>query len=258
MTGDFSIDAFHRGEFHAVQPVKSGHRAGSDALLLAAALPQDASGMLADLGAGSGVAALAALAMNEGLRATLVELDPLMARCARETLALPANATFQPRASVIEADIRLTGARRLASGLANAAFDYVIANPPYYLPSERASPDSRRALAHQMEEGGLEAWTRTAAAILKPGGMLCLVWRPQQLAELLSAFKGRFGAVAVMPLYPADGAPAGRIIVRAISGSRAPLVLLPGIVLHGDDGKATPLAQLLLNGKARLPFPTLR
>jgi tRNA1(Val) A37 N6-methylase TrmN6 len=258
MKGEFSIDGFHRGDFHAVQPVKSGHRAGSDALLLAAALPQGASGMLADLGAGSGVAALAALAMNEGLRATLVELDPLMVRCARETLALPINARLAARADVIEADIRLAGAKRIASGLANAAFDYVIANPPYYSPSERASPDTRRALAHQMEEGGLDAWTRTAAAILKPGGMLCLVWRPQQLAELLAALKGRFGAVAVMPLYPADGAPAGRIIVRAISGSRAPLVLLPGIVLHGEDGTATPIAESLLNGKARLHFPQLR
>ncbi len=254
MSGEFSIDAFHRGAFEVVQPLTSGHRAGSDALLLAAALPPGASGRLADLGAGSGVAGLAALAMNEGLHATLVELDPMMARCARETLALPANSRLADRATVIEADIRLTGGRREASGLANGAFDHVIANPPYYSPAERASPDARRALAHQMEKGGLEAWMRTAAAILKPGGVLCLVWRPQHIEELLAALKGRFGAIAILPLFPKDGAPAGRIIVRAIRGSRAPLTLLSGVVLHGEDGKATPLAGLLLNGKARLPF----
>jgi tRNA1(Val) A37 N6-methylase TrmN6 len=254
MSQEFSIDAFHRGAFEVVQPVRSGHRAGSDALLLAAALPPGARGMLADLGAGAGVAALAALSMNDGLSATLVELDPLMADCARQTLALPANARFKGRASVIEADIRLTGSKREASGLANAAFDHVIANPPYYLPSERASPDARRALAHQMEEGGLTAWTRTAAAILKPGGVLCLMWRPQQMEELFAVLKGRFGAVAIMPLYPKAGLPAGRIVVRAVRGSRAPLALLPGIVLHAEDGQPTPLAALLLNGKARLPF----
>jgi tRNA1(Val) A37 N6-methylase TrmN6 len=251
---EFSVDAFHRGAFEVVQPVKSGHRAGSDALLLAAALPAGATGRLADLGSGSGVAALAALAMNDTLDATLVELDPVMTRCARETLALPANARFQGRASVIEADIRLTGAKREANGLANAAFDFVIANPPYYSPAERASPDARRALAHRMEEGGLESWTRTAAAILKPGGMLCLVWRPQQIEEMLAALKGRFGAIAILPLYAKAGVPAGRIIVRAIRGSRAPLTLLAGVVLHDADGKASTEADRLLNGKARLPF----
>jgi tRNA1(Val) A37 N6-methylase TrmN6 len=57
-----------------------------------------------------------------------------------------------------------------------------------------------------------------------------------------------------MPLFPGRGAPAGRIVVRAVRGSRAPLLLMPGVVLHGDDGKPTPLADLLLNGNARLPF----
>ncbi|HSO47778.1 MAG TPA: methyltransferase, partial [Rhizobiaceae bacterium] len=234
------------------QPLKSGHRAGSDALLLAAARPAGASGIVADLGAGAGVAGLAAITMNEGLEAVLVEIDPVMASCARQTLELPVNSGLAGRAQVIEADIRLTGARRRQTGLADAAYDFVIANPPYYSQDERPSPDERRKLAHVMEEGGLEAWMRTAAAILKPRGVAFFVWRPQQLNELLEAAKGRFGGLQILPLHARGDAPAGRIIVRATRGSRAPLVLLPGIVLHEADGKPTQTAQLLLNGKARL------
>ena len=84
--------------------------------------------------------------------------------------------------------------------------------------------------------------------------MLCLMWRPQQMEELFTALKGRFGAIAIMPLFPKAGSPAGRIVVRAVRGSRAPLALLQGVVLHAEDGQPTQLAGLLLNGKARLPF----
>ncbi len=190
--------------------------------------------------------------MNNGLEAVLVEMDPVMASCARQTLELQANSALSSRAKVLEADIRMTGARRREAGLADAAFDYVIANPPYYTPDERPSPDARRKLAHVMDDGGLEAWMRTAAAILKPRAVAFFVWRPQQLGELLEAAKGRFGGLQVLPLHARSDAPAGRIIVRAMRGSRAPLVLLPGIVLHEADGKPTQKAQLLLNGKARL------
>ncbi|MFC6490557.1 methyltransferase, partial [Nitratireductor sp. GCM10026969] len=51
--GSFTIDAFHRGRFHLVQPAGKGHRAGLDAMLLAGAVPGNFSGRLADLGAGA-------------------------------------------------------------------------------------------------------------------------------------------------------------------------------------------------------------
>ncbi len=250
----FSLDAFHRGGFFAVQPQKTGHRAGSDALLLAASLPAGSKGELADLGSGAGVAAMAALVMNPALQAALVEIDPLMAQCARDSLALQQNASISSRARVIEADITLSGKRREAVGLANASFDHVICNPPYHALHERASPDARRALAHMATEGGIDAWMRTAAAILRPGGVLHLVWRPQQFAELIHACSRRFGGLQVLPLHPHSSAPAGRIIVRATKGSKAPLMLLPGIALHDGQNLPTPLADLAINGMERLPF----
>lgn len=249
-----SIDAFHHGAFAVVQPMKCGHRAGSDALLLAAGLPQNAHGIVADLGAGAGVAAFAALSVNPLLRATLVEIDPLMADCARKSLALPGNSAFAARATIIAADVRLAGKKRVEAGLANAGFDHVLANPPYYAQSERASPDKRRALAHHMPENELDAWLRTAAAMLKPGGMLHIVWRPQNLLALMQGAQGRFGSLQILPLCAREASAAGRIIVRGIRGSKAPLSLLPAIILHDNANKPTPLANALLNGKARLPF----
>ena len=49
-----TLDAFHRGNFWLVQPKGVGHRAGVDAMILAASVPSDFSGKLADFGAGGG------------------------------------------------------------------------------------------------------------------------------------------------------------------------------------------------------------
>ena len=51
-----TIDAFHRGNFWLVQPRGKGHRAGMDAMMLAAAVPSHFAGRLADFGAGAGAA----------------------------------------------------------------------------------------------------------------------------------------------------------------------------------------------------------
>ncbi len=247
-------DSFFRGGFEVIQPVDRGHRAGSDALLLAAGLKEGASGRLADLGSGAGVAGLAALAANPGLEAVLVEIDPVMADLARASLQLPANAGLAARASVLEADATATGNRRAEAGLANGAFDHVIMNPPYNHPGQRPSPDELRSLAHMMGEGGLDPWLRTAAAILKPGGSVLMIWRSELLGDVLAGMQGRFGAIAIMPLHAKEREPASRIVVRAIRGSRAPLTLQRGVVLHEADGKQSQIADRLLNGKARLPF----
>lgn len=248
-------DSFFRGGFEVLQPSGTGHRAGSDALLLAAGLPEGASGRLADLGAGVGVAGLAALAANPDLTAVLVEIDAEMAALARSNLELGANAGIAERARVLEADVTLSGERRQDAGLANQSFDYVIMNPPYNHAGLRASPDELRSLAHMMGDGGLDPWLRTAAAILRPGGTLLMIWRAEKLGDVLACAQGRFGAICLLPLHSRNGAAARRIIVRAVRGSRAPLSIGEGVMLHEADGGQTELADALLNGRARFSFP---
>lgn len=249
-----TCDTFHRGAFEVLQPLGSGHRSGSDALLLAAALPCAAQGMLADLGAGAGVAGLSALARNPGLQAVLVEIDPQMAEIARQTLELETNFELSSRARVLQMDVTLSGRNRENAGLKNHSFDHVIMNPPYNSQGKRASDDPMKALAHMMGAAGLEAWMRTAAAIIRPGGMLHLIYRSESLGEIIAAAQGRFGALTILPLHSTADKSAGRIILRAIRGSKAPLTILPGLVLHELDNSPTPVAVAALNGEAGI-FP---
>ena len=249
-----SLDDFYRGRFQAEQPVATGHRSGSDALLIAASLPEDASGELADLGAGAGVAGLAAAVANPALKATLVEKNAQMAGLAKKNLRLRSNLTFANRTGVLQADVTLSGSKRQEAGLKENHFDYVIMNPPYNHDAQRASPDAMRSEAHVMGLFGLDAWIRTATAILKPGGMLVMIYRTEKIGEVAACAQGRFGGIAIVPVHSKIDAGAKRILLRMVKGSRAPLTIMPGLVLHENDGKPTKLAEALMNGEARVIF----
>ena len=108
-----TVDAFHYGRFHLVQPKGVGHRSGMDAMLLAALVAGEGPMRVADLGAGAGAAGLAVAARIEKAEVLLVERSPLMAGFARKSLALPSNAAFASRVSVLEADVSLSGKARI-------------------------------------------------------------------------------------------------------------------------------------------------
>jgi tRNA1(Val) A37 N6-methylase TrmN6 len=245
----FSVDSFHRGRFHLVPPIGGGHRSGIDAMILAAAVPDGFSGHCADLGAGAGAAGFAVVSRLPQARVTLFENDPMMAECARKSLALPHNDKFTNRVSVVEADVTFRGDTRQAAGMINNHFDYAIFNPPFNDASDRQTPDAVKANAHVMGEALFEDWVRTAAAIVKPGGGMALIARPQSLNDILNAIGKRFGAIEIIPVHPHAEAAAIRVIVRGAKGSRARLKFLPAHVLHAKGTEAfLPKAEAVNNG----------
>lgn len=250
---DASIDAFHRGRFFLAQPRHGGHRSGMDAMMLAAAVPSGFDGLVADLGAGAGGAALAVLARCPRARALLVEREPAMAEFARRTLALEANAELAARASLLVADVALAGRARIDAGLADRGVDLAIMNPPFNEAHDRQTPDGLRKAAHVMDEGLLERWIRTAAAILTPSGGIALIARPQSLPEILAALAGRFGGLEIKPVHPRPDADAIRVVVRGRRGSRRAMRLVMPLVLHEADGnRFTAEADAICNGLASL------
>lgn len=249
----FTVDVFHRGGFHLVQPAGNGHRAGMDAMMLAAAVPSTFAGDIADLGAGAGAAGLAVLSRCPARHCLLVERASEMADCAERSLAHPGNNRLAGRASVLVTDVALTGKARRAAGLVDNSFDFVIMNPPFNRPGDRRSPDALREAAHVMEDGLFEKWLRTAAAILRPQGRLALIFRPQSLAEALAALQGRFGAVEIKPIHPRPNAAAIRVVIRAARGARRASQILPPLYLHEAEGNGfSAAADAINNGRGSL------
>jgi tRNA1(Val) A37 N6-methylase TrmN6 len=248
-----TVDAFHRGRFHLVQPADRGHRAGLDAMLLAAAVPDGFEGRVADLGAGAGAAGFAVLSRCPKAVALLVEREADMASFARATLALPENIAMGNRASVIEADVTLRGKTRMAAGLGDNCCDFAIMNPPYNDGVDRPSPDALRKAAHVMPDGLFEEWARTAAALVRPRGGLAIIARPGSIGDMLAATKGRFGSAELMAIHPRPGKAAIRIVLRAWRGQRGALSILPPLTLHGETGNDfTVEADAAINGERAL------
>ncbi len=251
MPADVTEDAVLGGRLRVKQP-RRGHRVGHDAILLAAACPARAGERVVDLGAGVGAAGLALALRVDGSKITLVEVDAGLAALAAENAR--ANG-LSGRVRSVVLDVAAPARAFAAAGLAPESVDRVLMNPPFNDPArQRASPDRRRRLAHAGPGGTLAAWTKTAARLLRVRGTLTLIWRTDGLAEILRVLDPAFGAAAVLPIHPRPAEPAIRILVRATKASRAPVALLPGLVLNDVSGRPTAAAESVLRGGAALPL----
>jgi tRNA1(Val) A37 N6-methylase TrmN6 len=249
---DHTHDALLGGLIRLKQPRK-GQRASADAVMLAAAIAAKPGARVLELGCGSGVAMLCLAARLKAVTVAGLELQPdLVALCARN---IEANG-LGDRLEAHEGDIR---ARRIA-GLAPNSFDQVFANPPYFdTARHRVSPHAGRAAARaEAADADLAHWIAAMLRYAKPGAGLTLIHKAERLGDILAglapaAGKPAAGAIRVIPLWSKPGQPAKRVIVRAIKGSRAPLVLTPGLLLHRPDGSYLPEIDAVLRDGAALP-----
>ena len=58
----------------------------------------------------------------------------------------------------------------------------------------------------------------------------------------------------MLPLHPKPEQPAIRMLVRASKASRAPLAILPGLVLNDRSGRPTASVEAVLRGCGKLPL----
>jgi tRNA1(Val) A37 N6-methylase TrmN6 len=251
-------DAFLGGALDILQPA-SGYRAGLDAVLLAAAcgVRSGENARVLDAGAGVGVAGLCVARRISDAHVTLVEREPVLAGIARENVVRNA---LVARVQVVELDITAGGAGvHRASGsqvdLRPGAFSHVIANPPYHAEGRGTRPPADlKAAAHQMTDGALDLWCRFLATAAANDGLVTVIHRAEALGVLLDGLARRFGALCVLPLHPRVGAEAHRVIVQGRKGSRAPLRLLQGLVLHSAGNAFVPAIEAVLREGAALDW----
>jgi tRNA1(Val) A37 N6-methylase TrmN6 len=242
-------DAFLGGKLRLRQP-KSGHRAGHDAMLVAAATPARSGDRVVDLGAGVGAAGLAVAKRVGGIAPVLVEIDEGLVELARANAIANAIA-----AEVLALDVTSTAERFAAGGLLPDSVDVVLMNPPFNDASRhRASPDSTRAIAHVSAAETLDGWIHAARRILKSGGNLVLIWRADGIADVLAALGRGFGSLMILPVHADVASPAIRVLVRATKGGRAPACLLAGLVLNDEAGRSSLDARTILAGEGALPL----
>jgi tRNA1(Val) A37 N6-methylase TrmN6 len=227
------------GRVRLAQPAE-GYRVAIDPILLAAAVSARAGDSVLDAGCGTGAAALCLAARLPKCMVTGVEFDAELAALARSNVA--ANG-LEERVVIVECSLEAYA----------GAFDQVMTNPPFYEADRHTrSPKATRAAAHGEAGLDLPGWIEATSRLLTPGGRLTLIHRADRLGDILRVFEGRFGAAVVFPLWPRAGVEAKRVLVSAIKGRRTLPRLLPGLILHRDDGAYTAETEAILRDAAPL------
>ncbi|PPD28252.1 MAG: methyltransferase [Hyphomicrobium sp.] len=245
LSPDLTDDAFLGGALRILQP-KAGYRAGVDALLLAAAVSQrgERSLRVLDIGAGVGTVGLSVARRIGATEVTLVEAESRLSVLAARNIA---RNGLSDRVRAMTADITGTAAELQALGLASDCFDHVVANPPFHFEGRGTpAPVPIKAAAHAMPEEALDLWVRVMARYVAPGGLATMIHKADALGLIMAAFQGRFGAISILPIHPRRGEAAIRVLVTGTKGSRAPLSLREGFVLHDAGHDFTPKAAGIL------------
>jgi tRNA1(Val) A37 N6-methylase TrmN6 len=246
---DATEDAVLGGRLILRQP-RRGHRVGHDAILLAAATAARPGEHAVELGAGVGAAGLALAQRVPGVTVMLVDIDPALTALAKDNAARNA---LSAAVRAVSLDVAAPSADFAAVGLAAGSADRVLMNPPFNT-SDNPSPDRDRRTAYAGSPETLRRWVETASRLLRPAGTLTLIWRADGLADVVAALAGGFGAVSLLPVYSKPGAPAIRVLVRAAMAPRAPLTLLPGLLLADSSGRPTIEAEAILRAGEVLPL----
>lgn len=231
----------------SLRQAAKGYRAGLDAALLAAACDAQPGERVLEAGCGVGAVMLAAAIRRPEARFVGLERDPAALALARENIA--ANA-LGARAEAIEGDVD-----RRFSTLGLSPFDAALANPPFFDdPAQLRAPHPAKRGAW-IADGGLAAWTAFLMASVREGGSVTLIHRADRLGDIVGLLNLKGGSLQVRPVHPFADAPASRVLVRAVKTGKAPLQLLPALILHERRGiKHTAEAEAILRGEADLPW----
>ena len=236
------IDSLLDGRVKVAQPA-DGYRVAVDAVLLAAAVEPAMGALVLDLGCGVGSVGLCLAWRRPDLAITGLDCEPIFIAAARANVETNG---MQDRLRIVEGDVRDPLSEK---------FDQVAMNPPY-LKAGTATVSAHPLKAAATAEGAakLADWIAAARDALKPGGILTLIHRADRLDDVLECVRRSFGGIALLPIHPKRDRAAKRIILRAQRDSGEPLAILPGLVLHEENGAFTASADSILRHANALPM----
>jgi tRNA1Val (adenine37-N6)-methyltransferase len=219
----------------------AGFRSGIEPVLLAASVPAQPGDHVLEAGSGAGAALLCLMLRVPGIRATGVEVQPAMAELAA------ANAASNGFSAIRIITERIETAPLLDT------FDHAMANPPYHPPEGSISPDADKDTAKRAPAMLIRRWIERLGGGLRDHGSLTLSVPAGLVPMCLQAMaESRCPCTAILPLWPKTERPAKLVLLRGIKGARAPMQVLPGLVLHRADGSYTDAAQTILRKAAAL------
>lgn len=187
---------------------------------------------MCDLGTGTGIIPILLAGKTDSNHIVGIEIQLQMADMARRSVELNG---LTDRVSIICDDLRQVK-------YLNQTQDVVTANPPYMkvqsgLPNVNPSVDMAR---HEVA-GGLEDFIKTAGLLLKQGGALYMVYRPDRMTDLIYLLrKNKLEPKSIRFVVAHQGKAPNVMLIKAVNGGRpGNLIIHPELVVYNLDGTYT-------------------
>jgi tRNA1(Val) A37 N6-methylase TrmN6 len=224
-----TCDAILGGRIRVIQP-RSGYRFSVDSILLARFVSMRPRDRVLELGAGTGVIALAIAALCQPREIVALEIQPDLVAMIRRNAEL--NRIDSIRA--IEADLRKLNDPRLA----RASFEVVLANPPYRSSKTgRTSPHPARLIARSEASATLEDFIAAAWRYARRGGRVAFVFAAARSAELISMLRmHRLEPKRIRFVHPYGHAPATTVLIETHKNGGIEVAIEPPLILFEAPG----------------------
>ncbi len=236
-----TTDAFFGGRLVVYQD-RDGYRFSIDAVLLAHQVTfRKTDRRVVDLGTGAGILPLILAYRHAALSICGVEIQPALARKARENVQ--AN-DLADRIQILEADLQSINPRRLGY-----VADVVVSNPPYrQVRSGRINPNRERAVARHEIAVTLEGLVRTVRRVLRTGGYFWSIYPAQRLPELIGTLQ-RFNIEPkfMRRVHSREDSEAKMVLTAAVKAATAGLAVGPPLIIYRDQKNYSEEVQRMLS-----------
>ena len=220
-----------------VQQDRCAMKISTDAVLLGSIAQCHSPKQILDIGTGTGVIALMLAQRFPEAQVTALEIDPEAAAQAAENFE---GSPFADRLHLIPT--------ALQDFSADASFNLIVSNPPYF-PDHLKSSDPKRNLALHTDCLSFEALLSHAGPMLSPSGQFWAILPPRQMEDFCKLAED-------VLLYPnskfqiqdAPSKPVHRELVSFSKTKNLPPIKTRGYSLKNEDGTYTEDYRQLISG----------
>ena len=205
---------------------------GIDAVLLADFAEAKHKSKVVDFGTGTGIIPLLMEGRYSPCEIIGIEIQEEVAEMAQRSIKLN---NLEDKIKILNEDIK--NYKNIGPG----SFDIVVSNPPYKKDSTGLkNPTDKKAISRHEILITLEDIIFSASKLLKSGGKLCMIHRPERLSHILLGFeKYGFAPRRLRFVHPKLGKSPTMILVEGVRSGGDFLKVDPPLYVYNEDGSYT-------------------
>ncbi len=226
------IDSLQRNGYSIIQN-STRFCFGMDAVLLTEFVNLKKGDRVIDLCTGTGVIPILLCAKSQAEHFEAVEIQEETADMAKRSVILN---NLEDRI-----DVKCEDLNNLKSVFENASFDAVTVNPPYMIPGKAlVNPDESKAIARHEIKCTLKDVLSESSRLLKNGGKLFMVHKPERLDEIIVAMKEvKLEPKRLRIVYPRIDSKPNMILIEGAKCANAGMIVEKPLIIYDESGKYT-------------------